>query len=143
MQDGGDVFREGELMVAAFGELFARHGSGGSRTESAPRDRTRLAAAIGMMKARLSDALSLTDLARPLGLTQYQVISLFKRMTGLPPYAYLTQLRLDAARRRLAAGDAIADAAIACGFYDQSALTTCFKRSYGLTPLQFALAARS
>ena len=31
----------------------------------------------------------------------------------------------------------IADAAAAAGFYDQSALTRHFKRSYGITPLQW------
>jgi AraC-like DNA-binding protein len=93
--------------------------------------------------ARLDEALSLGDIAGTLGLTQYQVISLFKRTTGLTPHAYITQLRLDAARRHLARGSTIADVAAACGFYDQSALTNHFKRYYGLTPLQYAAAARA
>ncbi|WP_158516159.1 helix-turn-helix domain-containing protein [Bosea vaviloviae] len=45
--------------------------------------------------------------------------------------------------RRLAQGAGIADVAVDCGFYDQSALTRHFKRCYGMTPLQFATAARS
>ena len=93
--------------------------------------------------ARLDEALSLGDIAEALGLTQYQVISLFKRTTGLTPHAYMTQLRLDAARQHLARGGTIADVAVACGFYDQSALTNHFKRCYGMTPLQYAAAARA
>jgi AraC-like DNA-binding protein len=34
-------------------------------------------------------------------------------------------------------GEAIADAAVAAGFYDQSALCRHFKRAYGITPLQY------
>jgi AraC-like DNA-binding protein len=35
----------------------------------------------------------------------------------------------------------IAQAAVSSGFYDQAALTRHFKRTYGITPLQFARAA--
>ena len=87
--------------------------------------------------------ISLADLGDTLGLTQFQVIRLFKRTIGMTPHAYVLQLRLDAARRCLAAGSAIGDTAVAAGFYDQSSLTHHFKRSYGLTPLQFVRAARS
>jgi AraC-like DNA-binding protein len=40
-------------------------------------------------------------------------------------------------------GVSIAEAALAAGFYDQSALTNHFKRAYGITPLQWARAATS
>jgi AraC-like DNA-binding protein len=55
---------------------------------------------------------------------------------------YLTQVRLNMACRHLRRGMPIADVAAATGFYDQSALTNHFRRSYGITPLQFATAAR-
>jgi AraC-like DNA-binding protein len=143
MQDGRDVLRESELLIGSFGALFMRYGSGGGRIEPAPRDRVRLTRAKDFVIARLDEALSLGDIAEALGLTQYQVISLFKRTTGLTPHAYVIQLRLDAARQHLARGGTIADVAVACGFYDQSALTNHFKRCYGMTPLQYAAAARA
>ncbi|SFJ18021.1 AraC-type DNA-binding protein [Bosea sp. OK403] len=143
LQDGRDVLQANELMISTFAMLFARYGSGGGRIEPAPRDRVRLKTALEMIRARLNEALSLSDLSQVLALTQYQVISLFKRTTGLTPHVYVTQLRLDVACRRLAQGAGIADVAVDCGFYDQSALTRHFKRCYGLTPLQFATAARS
>jgi AraC-like DNA-binding protein len=40
-------------------------------------------------------------------------------------------------------GTPIAEAAAAVGFYDQSALTRHFKRSYGITPLQYARAGEA
>ena len=76
-----------------------------------------------------------------MGLTTFQLIGLFKRVTGLTPHAYLTQVRLSMACRHLRDSRPIAEIATEVGFYDQSALTKHFKRCYGITPLQFARAA--
>ena len=138
-----DPLLQRELLVTSFGALFKRHGSGGLRAEPVPRDRVRVERAIDYIRARLAMPISLPDLADILDLTQFQVIRLFKRTIGMTPHAYVLQLRLDAARSYLATGSSIGDAAVAAGFYDQSSLTHHFKRSYGLTPLQFARAARS
>jgi AraC-like DNA-binding protein len=142
LQNKFDRLHEIELLISTLGRLFARHGSGRNRIEPGPRDRRRLELALDIMRSRLSAPPSLADLSGATGLTQYQLISLFKRTVGLTPHTYLTQMRLDAARRLLAQGGTIADVAVASGFYDQSALTTYFKRFYGVTPLQFAAAMR-
>ena len=42
--------------------------------------------------------------------------------------------RLDRARSLLRAGHSLVDAALACGFADQSHLTRQFRSAYGLTP---------
>jgi AraC-like DNA-binding protein len=143
LEAGCDGVRERELMIATFGALFRRYGSLGGRIATAPRDQARLRTAAEIIHARLNRPLSLSLLAAALGLTEYQLIGLFKRTTGMTPHAYITQVRLDHARSCLAAGLPIADAALAAGFYDQSALTRHFKRCYGLTPRQFARAVRS
>ena len=142
LEDGHDAFHERELLVDTFGRLFQRYGSGGGRIEPAPRDQTLLRAAIDLMRARQADDLRLRDIARAIELTTFQLIGLFRRTTGLTPHAYLTQIRLSAACRGLRHGLPIADVAAATGFYDQSALTRHFKRCYGITPRQFASAAR-
>jgi AraC-like DNA-binding protein len=130
-----------ERLLASFGRLFARHGSGGSRIDGAPRDATRLTRAIELMRDRHAEALMLDDIAGAVGLTPFQLIALFRRATGLTPHSYLTQIRLAAACRLLRHGTALADTATAAGFYDQSALSKHFKRCYGITPLQFQRAA--
>jgi AraC-like DNA-binding protein len=143
LEDGRDTLLERELLIASFGILFERHGSGGARIEPAPRDRARFKMAVEYIHARLAEPLSLGELCARLDITQYQLIRLFKCATGLTPHAYITQLRLDTACRYLAEGRLIGDTAIAAGFYDQSALTHHFKRCYGVTPLQFARAVRA
>jgi methylphosphotriester-DNA--protein-cysteine methyltransferase len=57
----------------------------------------------------------------------------FRDRYGVAPSAYLRQLRLREARRRLAARAAIAEVAFATGFADQSHLTRWFRRTYGIT----------
>jgi AraC-like DNA-binding protein len=141
IESGRDRLSTRELYVLAFGELFARHGSGKDRIERGPRDHSRLR----MVRARMHDAyaeeLGLRELSANVGLTQFQLICLFKRLLGLTPHAYLTHVRLCAACRELRHGAPIAQTALASGFYDQSALTRAFRRWYGITPLQFATAA--
>ena len=116
---------------------------GGGRIAPPPRDRVLFARAVALMRQRRADSLPLEELAGALGLTVFQLIGLFKRSVGLTPHAYLTQLRLYRACRELRRGRPIAETASAAGFYDQSALTRHFKRCYGMTPLQFARAARA
>jgi len=142
LEEGGDLFQERELLIGTFGRLFRRHGSGGGRIVPAPRDGAILRKTVETMRALHADALRLEELAAMVGLTIFQLIGLFKRTIGLTPHAYLTQMRLNAACRHLRRGQAIAEVAAATGFYDQSALTKHFKRCYGITPLQFARAAR-
>lgn len=141
LEHGRDVFRERELLVGSFGTLFGRHGSGRHRIKAPPRDRMLLAKVVERMRAEYAADLRLEDLAAGVGLTTFQLIGLFKRTVGLTPHAYLTQVRLGMACRRLRHAPILAEVATAVGFYDQSALNKHFKRCYGITPLQFARAA--
>jgi len=140
-QTRADELLADELLVDAFGLLFRRHGEGGSRPEPAPRDRTLVRRVVEAMQARHTENLALQELAAIAGLTHFQLIGLFKRVTGLTPHAYLVQLRLNAACHELRRGRPLAEAALAAGFCDQSALTKHFKRSFGITPLQYAVAS--
>ena len=140
LEDGCDLARERELLIASVGSLVLRHAAEGKRMAPAPKDRPLVHRVIANMEARYTETLTLEMLGDSVGLSPFQLIGLFKRTTGLTPHSYLTQIRLKAAIRAMKAGDSIAQAAVAAGFYDQAALTTHFKRAYGITPLQFARA---
>lgn len=84
----------------------------------------------------------LDDLAREAGCSRFRVSRAFAAAYGLPPHAYLTRRRLEAARRLLAGGEPAAEVAAAVGFVDQSHLIRRFKASYGITPGEFQAAAR-
>ncbi|MFT3666119.1 AraC family ligand binding domain-containing protein [Piscinibacter sp.] len=97
-------------------------------------------------RARIDDApsepISLHELAKIGGISQFQLVRGFSKATGLTPHAYLVQRRLQRARRLVAAGVALADAARAAGFADQSHMTRLFVRTYGLSPGLYAAAMR-
>lgn len=58
----------------------------------------------------------------------------FKAATGLTPGAYRLNLRLNGARRLLAEGSALSEAAYAMGFADQAHLQRAFKAHHSMTP---------
>lgn len=66
----------------------------------------------------------------------------FSRATGLTPYAYLLQRRLERARALLGGSQPLAEIALACGFADQSHLTRLFTRLYGVSPGRYARTRR-
>ena len=56
----------------------------------------------------------------------------FKRSTGVPPYRWLTKLRIERAKELLKDPRCeLADIAQLCGFVDQSHFTRVFSRSEG------------
>jgi hypothetical protein len=56
---------------------------------------------------------------------------------GVGPQPLRTHLRLVSAKRSLAAGRPVAEAALDGGYYDQSHFTRQFTSAYGMTPAQF------
>ncbi len=64
----------------------------------------------------------------------------FREQTGVTPHAFQTNLRVEAARRMLAAGVPPAEVAAGCGFADQPHLTRVFKRAVGVSPGRYARA---
>jgi AraC-like DNA-binding protein len=137
---GRDSLEEMELLISALGRLFVRHGDHHRPVEIELPKRGALDRVIQCMRESFRDRLELDDLAGVAGLTIFQLIEMFRRVTGVTPHAFLIQVRLNAARQHLKRGASLAEAATANGFYDQSALTKHFKRAYGITPGQFVSA---
>lgn len=89
------------------------------------------------LHAHLHQDVGMHELAQACGVDRFRLSRAFKSAFGLPPHAYLVQLRLARARYLLAKGDQPADVAMALGFADQSHLGRWFMRAYGLTPAAY------
>jgi len=94
-----------------------------------------------VLAARFLEDLDAETLAAAAGASRFAVYRAFRAVYGLAPSDYQRQLRLRAARRHLAAGRPIAEAAALAGFADQSHLTRWFVRVYGITPDMFRRSA--
>ncbi|MCP1510838.1 AraC family transcriptional regulator [Pseudomonas rhodesiae] len=89
------------------------------------------------LHAHLHRDVGMHELALACGVDRFRLSRAFKSAFGLPPHAYLVQLRLARARHLLAKGEQPADVAIALGFADQSHMGRWFMRAYGLTPAAY------
>lgn len=90
-----------------------------------------------LLHARMSEEIGLDELAGAAGTDRFRLTRSFRAAFGLPPHAYLVQLRLVQARRLLARGEPPAAVAAAVGFADQSHLGRWFRRAYRLTPAAY------
>lgn len=103
-------------------------------------ERTPVRLAIATMHERYQEDLQLHDLATAAHLSKSYFIRAFRQHTGMSPYAYLVQVRLNRAKSLLRQGTPVVDVAQRTGFYDQSHLTRSFKRFMGVPPGQYATA---
>ena len=69
---------------------------------------------------------------------KFHLVRAFRAEVGLPPYEYLTHLRISKAKELLQRGALVAEAAQAVGFYDESQLHRHFRRIAGITPGRFS-----
>jgi AraC-like DNA-binding protein len=91
-----------------------------------------------LLDARMVDGLVLREAAALLHAHPAHLVRSFTRAFGLPPHRYLTGRRVEAARRRLLAGEPVAQVATAVGFHDQAHLHRHFTRLVGTTPGRYA-----
>lgn len=90
-----------------------------------------------ILDRNISQAIRLQDLAQAADLHPVTLVRLFRHEYGVPPHAYLTERRIEAAQSLLVAGVSPSEVALAVGFCDQSHLNRHFKRRTGLTPSVF------
>ncbi|MEF2145410.1 MAG: AraC family transcriptional regulator [Desulfovibrionaceae bacterium] len=86
------------------------------------------------LERRMDEDVSLEELASATNLSPFHLARVFCRSMGLPPHAYLTQMRINRARQLLSGPQPLADIAVSVGFADQSHLNRHFKRIVGVTP---------
>jgi AraC-like DNA-binding protein len=125
-----------------FDTLFARlvhaasahHGERPAVALRAGREPRAVALALDYIEQHYADGVSLHQLAELGGISPAHLNRTFRRAVGVPPHRYQLALRVDRARRLLATGMTVVEAALTTGFADQSHLTRHFGRLVGLTP---------
>jgi AraC-like DNA-binding protein len=125
-----------DALLAGLADALARRGHKPRRKSALPRhavDRAR-----DLLDAEFARPIESVDLERATGLDRFSLARAFRAAFGTAPHRYLVARRIAAARRLIAGGEALAEAADACGFADQSHLNRHFKACMGVTPGRYA-----
>ena len=84
---------------------------------------------------RLSEDVSLADLANLTGLSPRHLCTAFRQSMGLPPHRWQIERRVERAKAMLTdPAGTITDVALACGFGTPSHFATMFRQATGCTP---------
>jgi AraC family transcriptional regulator len=98
----------------------------------------KLQRAIDYIHDRLEEALTLAEIAEAVDMSPYYFARQFKQSTGVAPYQYLTERRIERAKALLSGTDeSIAEIGLRLGFTNQSHFTAQFRKLTGMTPRSF------
>jgi AraC family transcriptional regulator len=91
--------------------------------------------ATEMLKANLEGEITLSQVAGECKLSVSHFVRAFKQTTGQPPYRWLLQQRIAAAKELLLhSGLPMVEVALKCGFADQACFIRAFRKSLDTTP---------
>ena len=93
---------------------------------------------VRYMQEHLKDEISLNVLANEFHLSAQYISQLFKNEIGVNFLAYLTNIRMEQAKKLLlSTDDTVAEIAEKSGYADYRVFTKAFKKSEGVTPSQY------
>ena len=127
------------LVLRAFAH---RHGSGKKDVEPERLGHAGVRTARDYLHARFTEPVSVATLAQISGISAFHLIREFGEAVGMPPHAYLKQLRIRRAHALLQRGVPATTVAYESGFADQAHLTRAYKSVFGITPGAYLRAVR-
>jgi len=102
-----------------------------------------IAEAVRHIRARFGESLRVEELSRMCSLSVFQFEQRIRRVFGVTPAQFITKTRIDAACDLLrTTKKTVAEIAMECGFYDQSALSRQFKGVTGVKPTEYRASFR-
>jgi len=118
--------------------LLALRDPSGSRTVARSEDEQIIAGVLAYLVAHYQQPLQIDDLLPLFPLSRSRLLFLFKEVTGTTIKQFLTEYRLNLAKRLLLTTTlAVTEVAMNCGFGDMSHFHHVFKQETGRTPLQY------
>ncbi len=93
---------------------------------------------VAFVEDNLTSQLTLCDMARSVGYSEFYCSAKFHEYTGLTFKSYVLKRRLSlAAQRLLSANEKIVDVALDSGFTSHEGFTRAFVKEFGCTPCDF------
>ncbi|TWF54792.1 AraC family transcriptional regulator [Neorhizobium alkalisoli] len=136
LEEGAGALETSQPMFEVLDAVFRRHGSS-IIIPADTREKNAVERARDYLVENFADDVGLEELASVAGLSRAHLIRAFRRQFHITPHSFLTDIRVQHARRRLRQGGQPAEIALECGFADQAHFTRHFKARSGLTPGQY------
>lgn len=140
LDDPPTPIEAGYLGLAALAHLVARYSERGGASFVAKGGLAtwQLKRVLEAIEADLAGELTLAELAATCRLSPFHFARSFRRSTGQPPHAYVTNRRIARAKDLLADRRAsVIDVAAAVGFDNPGHFAKVFRRSTGVTPSRY------
>lgn len=122
----------------AVAQLITRYADAGLRLQPIGRERMEIQRVRHFLEERYAEDIKLDELAQVVHWNPFYLLRVFRNEIGLPPHAYLENVRIRQAQHRLKQGMPLAQVAYETGFSSQSHFNRSFKRFIGVTPGQYA-----
>lgn len=122
----------------ALAQLILRHADSRLSARPVGQEKQEIRRIREYIEGHYAEEIKLADLADLAHWSPFYLLRAFRAGVGLPPHAYLENVRVREAQRLLGTGQAIAQVAYETGFSSQSHFTTTFKNLIGVTPGQYA-----
>lgn len=90
-----------------------------------------------MLLTNFENGLKLDEICNELDLSKFQFIRLFKAHTGISPYQYFLNCKIERAKQLIEENGDIYSAVAECGFVDLTHLNKHFKSVYGTTAFEY------
>lgn len=117
-------------------------GETGAATRHAFSVDNEIARAINYISTRLSEPVTIEDLAGNVGMSRAVFHRRFKEATRMSPIQFVKSMRLNHAAMKIAEGKTVSEAAWDVGYQSSSQFSREFKRMYGNSPRQWSYTAR-
>lgn len=101
------------------------------------KDNALIEKAKDMLHTNLEKVLKLDEICKELNLSKFQLIRLFKAHTGISPYQYFLNYKIERAKQLIEKNRDIYSAVAECGFVDLTHLNKHFKSVYGTTAYEY------
>lgn len=85
-----------------------------------------------------TESITIEQIARIAGMSEYHFFRLFKQTIGCTPYQYVLSNRLNKASQLLKADYQVSDVAVLMGFSDIHSFSKAFKKQFGISPTLYA-----
>lgn len=124
-------------MLSIFGEVAQHYAQVPLKKRNQKSEHQKVARAKEFLVESHRRGITLEELAEIVEFSPYHLLRTFRSTVGLTPHDFLTQIRVERAKRLLRRGNTISDIAVDTGFVDQAHFTRRFKAIVGVTPGQY------